>query len=375
MNSHKFWNTQPVNSNTNNNHEIIKVDLNQVPLKPYSLPEGFEWINFDLSEDLLYQFINKFYKDDVDTKRYFNYSKEFIKWYLSTPSYNYNDLFIGIKANDKIVASICGVPIKINIFDKEVIAVEINFLCVHHSLRNKRLSPVLIKEITRRANLHNIYQAFYTGGMDLPNKIINGSYYHRPLNIPKLVEMNYIDPPNNISMKTYCKLYKTLDSLNLNIRLLEEKDCIEACKKLNEYNQKFKINIIFNQEEFNYKFLVNEKQNIIYSYVVTNEEGNITDFISLYYLPSQIKNEIKYTDVKKAYLYYYFSNDLLNLVDNALYLMKNKDIDIVNCVDQYNNRSFVEKLKFIKGPVDLYFYFYNWTCPAIENKDMSLVMC
>lgn len=34
---------------------------------------------------------------------------------------------------------------------------EINFLCVHKDLRAKRLAPVLIKEITRRVNLHNIW--------------------------------------------------------------------------------------------------------------------------------------------------------------------------------------------------------------------------
>lgn len=31
--------------------------------------------------------------------------------------------------------------------------VEINFLCVHKVLRDKRLAPVLIQEITRRVNL------------------------------------------------------------------------------------------------------------------------------------------------------------------------------------------------------------------------------
>ena len=34
--------------------------------------------------------------------------------------------------------------------------VEINYLCVHKKLRNKRLAPVLIKEITRRVNLQGI---------------------------------------------------------------------------------------------------------------------------------------------------------------------------------------------------------------------------
>ena len=35
---------------------------------------------------------------------------------------------------------------------------EINFLCVHKKLRSKRLAPVLIKEVTRRVNLLDVWQ-------------------------------------------------------------------------------------------------------------------------------------------------------------------------------------------------------------------------
>lgn len=48
---------------------------------------------------------------------------------------------------------------------------EINFLCVHKQLRSKRLAPVLIKEVTRRVNLQNIWQASYTAGVVLPKPV------------------------------------------------------------------------------------------------------------------------------------------------------------------------------------------------------------
>jgi glycylpeptide N-tetradecanoyltransferase len=48
---------------------------------------------------------------------------------------------------------------------------EINFLCAHKKLRSKRLAPVLIKEVTRRVNLKNIWQAVYTAGVVLPTPI------------------------------------------------------------------------------------------------------------------------------------------------------------------------------------------------------------
>lgn len=48
---------------------------------------------------------------------------------------------------------------------------EINFLCVHKQLRSKRLAPVLIKEVTRRVNLRNVWQASYTAGVVLPKPV------------------------------------------------------------------------------------------------------------------------------------------------------------------------------------------------------------
>jgi glycylpeptide N-tetradecanoyltransferase len=36
--------------------------------------------------------------------------------------------------------------------------VEVNFLCVHKKLRQKRVAPSLISEITRRVNVEGIFQ-------------------------------------------------------------------------------------------------------------------------------------------------------------------------------------------------------------------------
>ncbi len=54
--------------------------------------------------------------------------------------------------------------------------VEINFLCVHKKLRSKRVAPVLIREITRRVNLEDIFQAVYTAGVVLPKPVSTCRY-------------------------------------------------------------------------------------------------------------------------------------------------------------------------------------------------------
>ena len=59
--------------------------------------------------------------------------------------------------------------------------------------RTKRLAPVLIKEITRRVNLRNRWQAAYTAGVVLPKPVSKCRYFHRSLNIKKLVEVSIND--------------------------------------------------------------------------------------------------------------------------------------------------------------------------------------
>ena len=51
-----------------------------------------------------------------------------------------------------------------------------NFLCVHKKIRSKRLAPVLIKELTRRVNRNNGWQAVYTAGTEVPTPITNATY-------------------------------------------------------------------------------------------------------------------------------------------------------------------------------------------------------
>lgn len=68
---------------------------------------------------------------------------------------------------------------------------EVNFLCVHKKLRSHRLAPVLIKEITRRVNLRDIWQAVYTAGIVIPTPISAARYHHRSLNIKKLIEIGF----------------------------------------------------------------------------------------------------------------------------------------------------------------------------------------
>jgi glycylpeptide N-tetradecanoyltransferase len=139
----------------------------------------------------------------------FDYQIDFLRWILCPPNF-IPSWHLGIRAekNEKLLAFITGVPVKMMVKGKEVKMAEINYLCVHKKLRAKRLAPVLIREITRRVNLKKIWQAVYTAGVEIPKPIATARYFHRNLNVKKLVDVQFttLNPGSSMSLAT--KKYK-----------------------------------------------------------------------------------------------------------------------------------------------------------------------
>ena len=107
-----------------------------------------------------------------------------MKWALNVPGYK-PDWILGVRGgNDKkrLYAFISGIPVTMQLHDKRVEMAEINFLCVHKQLRHLRMAPMLIKEITRRVNIEDQWQAIYTAGVTLPTPFTNAVYWHKNLN-------------------------------------------------------------------------------------------------------------------------------------------------------------------------------------------------
>ena len=82
---------------------------------------------------------------------------------------------------------------------------EINFLCEHKKLRTKKLAPMLIREITRSVNLKKIWKAVYTAGKIVPTPFTTATYYHRLINIKKLVDTGFTTVPRNYNVAKFVK--------------------------------------------------------------------------------------------------------------------------------------------------------------------------
>ncbi|KAF7967211.1 hypothetical protein HWV62_35134 [Athelia sp. TMB] len=466
MGEHKFWATQPVpqigeGPSTVDGSIEPSVPPEQVRQEPYPLPKEFEWCMVDLNETQqtkeVYDLLSLHYvEDDVASFR-FLYSAEFLAWYillfkrrenatlkshpraLKPPGYH-KEWHIGVRvrSNKKLVAFISGVPLSLRVRENTVLASEINYLCVHKKLRSKRLAPVLIKEVTRQCHLKGVFQAIYTAGVMLPTPIamcrrvscyfISADvrltplacyrYYHRSLNIPKLVNTNFTHVPRSMTLARMIRIYKLPSSPHLSyLREIEEKDISAVSALYTRYMQRFSMAPTMNEEEIRHQFIsgkgTGEKRRedqrrdnqVTWTYVVEvkrliqlkykypaltvfNSQDpkthEITDYFSFYSLPSTIINQPKYGTLEAAYLFYYATSvafeeraeeeghlkkRLQDLIGDALILADQAKFDVFNALTLMDNVPFLQELKFGAGDGLLNFYLYNWRTAPLAGVD------
>ena len=167
--THDFWDSQPVPKSTDRVDDLdfnksidAEKTVDDIREEPLDIPPGFVWSNVDITNKEeckeVYDLLTQNYVEDDDNMFRFDYSVEFLQWALTPPGYKPDWLF-GVRGGkkNKLFGFISGVPVHFNINGKELVIPEINFLCVHKSLRTKKLAPTLIKEVTRRVNRCNIW--------------------------------------------------------------------------------------------------------------------------------------------------------------------------------------------------------------------------
>lgn len=378
-----FWSTQPVPKMDEKitSNEPIEPDktATEIRQEPYSLPEGFQWNTLSLDDPLvlkeLYTLLTENYVEDDDSMFRFDYPPQFLKWALQPPGWR-KDWHCGVRVtkSGRLVGFISAVPATLNIYQTTQKMVEINFLCVHKKLRSKRVAPVLIREITRRVNQERIFQAVYTAGVVLPKPIGTCRYWHRSLNPKKLIEVKFSHLTRNMTMQRTLKLYKLPETTKTpGFRKLTADDVPKAHKLLADYLTRFDLVPLFTEEEFRHWFL--PQPGIVDSFIVENN-GEVTDMVSFYTLPSTVMHHPVHRTLKAAYSFYNVSmrTPWVELMQDALISAKNAGFDVFNALDLMENKSFLEPLKFGIGDGNLQYYLYNWRCPPIPPNKIGLVL-
>lgn len=217
LKTYNFWDTQPVPKMTEEVKTCEKIEEDKpkeaIPTEPLPLLKEFEWDTLDVNDDKtlieLYKLLNENYVEDDDNMFRFDYSPQFLGWALQPPGW-IRDWHVGVRVvkSKKLVGFISAIPATIQVKGTVLKTVEINFLCIHKKLRQHRMTPVLIKEITRRVNLTGIFQAVYTAGVVIPKPVGTCRYWHRSLNPKKLIETSFSHLGPRMTMQRTVKLYK-----------------------------------------------------------------------------------------------------------------------------------------------------------------------
>ncbi|XP_061564324.1 glycylpeptide N-tetradecanoyltransferase 1-like isoform X2 [Cololabis saira] len=341
--TYRFWDTQPVPKldESITEHGPIAESGTGVRDEPYSLPQGFSWDNLDLSSPPvlreLCSFLNESYMEEDDNSVRFDFRPEYLQ---------------------------C---------EKQV--VQVKFLCVHKKLRLKRMTPVLIRELTRRVNQRGIHQAVYTAGTVLPTPLSSSSQWHRPLNPRKLMEVNYPGLRQNVTLQRALKFNRLPEVTKVRgLRPMAKEDVALIHTLLQKNLCNFHLSPILSLQEVEHWLL--PREHLIDTYVVEADDGALTDVVSFYSISSRVLNHPVHAGLRAAHLLYIActATEMGELMEDTLILAKSKGFDIFSALDVMDNRNFLDRLKFTVSDRSVHYYLYNWMCPPMSPDKVGLLI-
>ncbi|XP_041819075.1 glycylpeptide N-tetradecanoyltransferase 2-like isoform X2 [Chelmon rostratus] len=383
---YRFWETQPVprldgaGGGSVTHGPIVKGESN-FRKEPYSLPQGFSWDTLDLSSSTVLRelctLLNENYMEEDDNTVRFDFSLEYLQWALQPPNWLAQwHCGVRVNTNNKLVGFIAAVPADVRIYETEKRMVQVKFLCVHKKLRLKRMTPVLIRELTRRVNQQGVYQAVYTAGIVLPTPLSSCRYWNRPLNPRKLSEVNYPGLRQTMNLQRAVKFNRLPEVTKTpGLRHMTKEDVAGIHSLLQANLCKFHLSPILSLQEVEHWLL--PRENVIDTYVVEGDDGALTGVVSFYSVSSRVLNHPVHTGLRAAHLLYVASTaaDPVDLMEDTLVLAKSKGFDVFSALDVMDNKSFLEKLKFSINDTSLHYYLYNWMCLNMSaDKVLSTVI-
>ena len=278
-----------------------------------------------------------------------------LEWALTYPEW-----VIGVRVvkTKKLVACVTASPLTMAINANIIKFASVDFLCVHKKLRSRRLTPVLIKEITRRINLKDVWQAVYTGAKQLPGPLLQCRYWHRALDTKKLVEIGFLGRPKDTKLTTMIKMNR-LPPPSVYLRPMVVGDCQIVTDILNASQSRWPVHRVWTCDEVAAGLL--PRPGVFGSWVNTGPV--VTDFASYYVVPSSTANPT-HPEFTSAYAYYCVSG-ALGVGDLLNHLMSVCKCDVFTTLNSMDyDETTLHSLKFKQGTGKLNYYMYNYQAVA-----------
>ncbi|KMV66497.1 N-myristoyl transferase [Encephalitozoon cuniculi EcunIII-L] len=350
---HKFWGTQPVDRNG----EEAMPSKHTISIEQPKLPDGFRFEDLGCVEELA-NFLEKNYVEDIYSGHMLRYSVEFLQWMFDGRD-GKKRYCIVLRLCGRMVGFIFGKEHLVSIRGKRSSVLGVNFLCISREMRGKRMAPVLIREITRRANVDGIFRGVFTSGTELFSNVSQGRYYHRPLNAERLFMCGFSD-----------RIVKVKETrAREGTRLAEEKDMEDIARLYLEESRRY----VF-YEEMRFEDIVSTfrpVKNVVYTYV--HESNGAIDGFGAFFVVGTIEKKSG-RQIQGGYLYYRGGKDVAEMVGDLMHFSQVEGCDVFNCLDMMENSSFLARLGFVCGSGEIRYYLYNWKSEEIPRDKVFFVL-
>lgn len=408
-----IWDDFPMKRNNQFVDTIIQPDFELDIPERIKLPKGFQIIELPLHThiDRIREFLNANYTSIFATNSPTNsptnsstnsptnsktlqYSNDYLEWLFMCPKKHFKKIknndhwLVGVEdiSSGDLLGFISARPIQYYIDGRYTNALLVDKMCVKENARTKRLSIVLMKEIYRRMkSIENEYMALFCTSCDLPFQPLTNRSYMLVKNLTNNSSNNINNDNDLISQRdqeTDTTRIKELNELIAQtqeivptqdihqIRLANKRDIDDLMKIYTKYydnNNKQRYYRSYNKKEFEHVFL--PRKDMIYTYVLTNSQGELKDFVSFH---------IFYTNegTKIAYLYYisYINDKLLEIfMKNILYVLKESEVDQVISHEWMGvSHVFVDILNFHRTNTSYAWYAFNYNTKNITNDECAM---
>lgn len=357
LREHKFWSKEPLGKKQN---EIKDTTENK------SLPEEIEIRTVDIVKDIhkVASLLINHYVEDPLAVFSLQYSTEFIKWQLNSPSV-YRDWNVGLYDKESLIGFISAAAINIKIKESHPKTAVVNFLCVHKEYRKRRLSPVLIKEITKRVNKEGIYTALFTSGEKLPYIFTRSRYYHKILRSGQLIESGFCEEEHIQSMAHESLLSYSMPTVSY--RKAREEDLPRIYEMYRKKYRTMDISADYTYDQFKYYTFTREG---LCDLLISTEEN---EFVSVFYLSTKsAKTDIL---IKTAYLSYHnMQSGKESILGLTEYLQHQNKTDVLNALEIENNtEELLLSSGFARGDGVINYYLFNWETELIPPSRNSFI--
>lgn len=344
----EFWSTQPVDRG--NTKGIIDPSKN-TKNTPTPLPEGFSWTKISNIPKIV-EFLQEYYVEDLSSSYRLFYPKEFFEFLFEFPKHK-EEYSVALLHHNKMIGYILAREHTMCLRNESYPVVSVNFLCLSKEYRNRNMAPLLIKEITRIANLNGIFQAIFTSEKDYGFSILKAKYYHFPMNAMRLVEAKIID---------YEKQARDIPKCRPDTNLVDDPIIIKSI--YDTINQDNILYENFDEEAFIQVF--KGKKDVLHT--VYNE--NQKEFASFYIVHTKCLTSGLL--LKRAYLYYWSGSSRIIL--DAIAISSKMNIDMFDILDISNNNRLIKDIGLAEGSGSLKYHMYNIKEAILPNNKLNFIL-